>query len=172
MISSSTIGLQNYYCSYQLSDGSVVNAEINDTAGQERFRAIVQSYYRAADGCLLVYDISSRNSFDEIKNYYIKEILDRCPKNVKVILLGNKSDLESRREVTSEEASEIANRFHFFFMESSCLNNNNIANGFQLLIEQINFEMKKERIEKENDRIKITRSNSTKPKKQNCCKQV
>jgi small GTP-binding protein len=90
-----TIGLQNYFNSYKLSDGSLVNVNIIDTSGQERFRALNQNYYRNADCCLLVYDVSNRKSFEECK-YYIQQIKERCKQNIKVILLGNKTDLKKK----------------------------------------------------------------------------
>ena len=88
------MGYPNYFSTYKLSDGSLVNVNILDTAGQEKFKAVSENYYKRADCCLLVYDISSRKSFDECKNYYNINIKERCKKNVKVILLGNKTDLE------------------------------------------------------------------------------
>ena len=106
-----------------------------DTAGQERFRSINLKYFRDADCCLLVYDISDRNSFEEIKNYYNPEIKDKCPKNVKVILLGNKADLEKERKIDSEEASRLAMENDYIYMETSCLENENVADAFETLIE-------------------------------------
>ena len=92
-----------------------------DTAGQERFKAINTQYYRGSDCCLLVYDITDKKSFEEIKKYYNQEIKDKCPKHVKVILLGNKTDLENERTISSEEASELALENNYIFMETSCL---------------------------------------------------
>ena len=70
MIELYTIGNPHSFETYQLSDGSLVNVKIIDTAGQERFKSLSERYYKEADGCLLVYDISKRNTFDEIKGYY------------------------------------------------------------------------------------------------------
>jgi small GTP-binding protein len=106
-----------------------------DTAGQERFKAINTQYYRGADCCLLVYDITDKKSFEEIKKYYNQEIKDKCPKHVKVILLGNKTDLENERKISSEEASELALENNYIFMETSCLEDNNVADAFETLIE-------------------------------------
>ena len=64
LIEATTVGTPHISSSYQLSDGSLVNARIIDTGGQERFRALGHQYYQGADGCLLLYDITNRSSFD------------------------------------------------------------------------------------------------------------
>ena len=93
----STIGNPNYFTSYQLSDGSLVNVHILDTAGQEKYKSLNENYYKKASCCLLVYDISDKKSFEECKNYYNETIKEKCKENIKVILLGNKTDLEDQR---------------------------------------------------------------------------
>ena len=68
---------------YMLSDGSIINCIILDTGGAERFRAINENYYRKADGCILVYDITSEKSFNELKEYYIPKLKEKCKENIK-----------------------------------------------------------------------------------------
>ena len=114
-----------------------------DTAGQERFRAINKSYYKKADCCLLVYDITNVKSFEDCQTFYNKEIKDKCKKDIKVILLGNKSDLEPKRKISSEEAATFAVNNQYIFMETSCLKNDNVSNAFEALIEITNIEAKK-----------------------------
>ena len=75
-----TMGIDFFAKSFQLSDGSVVNCLIYDTAGQERYNSINESYYQKADAILLVYDISDRKSFEQIKNYYCPKIEELCKK--------------------------------------------------------------------------------------------
>ena len=94
-----TLGNPNYFTTYLLSDGSLVNVQIYDTAGQEKFNSLNENYYKVADCCLLVYDVTNKRSFEEIQNYYSQCIKEKCKENVKVILLGNKSDLEKKRVV-------------------------------------------------------------------------
>ena len=110
-----------------------------DTAGQEVYKALVESYYKKADCCLLVYDITNKNSFLEIKNYYSKNIKEKCKPNIKVILLGNKTDLENR-EVSSKEGVDLSLEHNYTFMETSCLKNHNVADAFETLIEETNRE--------------------------------
>jgi len=134
-----TIGTPNFFNSYKLSDGSLANIQVIDTSGQERFRSINESYYKKADCCLLVYDITNKKTFDECK-YYSKEIKERCQKNVKVILLGNKTDLEDKRVIPPEMGARLALENRYIFMETSCFKNNNVADAFQTLIEITNRE--------------------------------
>ena len=138
-----TIGIPHYFSTYKLSDGSLVNVKIIDTAGQEKFRALSKNYYKKADCCLLVYDISKKQSFEECKDFYNKNIKDKCQKDIQVIVLGNKSDLEDKREVSSEEGAKFSEENNYLFMESSCLKNTNVADAFDTLIEITNIEAKK-----------------------------
>ena len=114
-----------------------------DTAGQERFKSINTSYYRKADCCLLVYDISDKYSFDQLKDYFIETIKEKCKKNIQIILLGNKTDLEDKRQVSSEEGANLALVNNYIFLETSCLKNKNVADAFETLIEITNREAKK-----------------------------
>ena len=114
-----------------------------DTAGQERYNAIFENYYKLADCCLLVYDITSKNSFEKVKSYYIEKIKEKCRKDTKVILLGNKTDLEEEREVTQDEGKDLANENGFIFMESSCKDNYNVSDAFTTLVEMTNNEYNK-----------------------------
>ena len=138
-----TVGIPHYFSTYKLSDGSLVNVKIIDTAGQEKFRALSKNYYKKADCCLLVYDISKKQSFEECKDFYNKNIKDKCQKDIQVIVLGNKSDLEDKREVSSEEGAKFSEENNYLFMETSCLKNTNVADAFDTLIEITNIEAKK-----------------------------
>ena len=77
-------------------DDHVIRAQIWDTAGQDRYRAITSTYYRQAIGVLLVYDISRKVSFDNI-NRWLTEVRDHADEKAEIILVGNKSDLEDKR---------------------------------------------------------------------------
>ena len=70
LIKIANIGILNNFQAYQLSDGSLVAINIVDTAGQERYRSLNKSYYNRADGCLLVYDITSKDSFKELEKFF------------------------------------------------------------------------------------------------------
>ena len=169
-----TIGLPHYFSTYKLSDGSLVNVKILDTAGQEKFKSISESYYKKADCCLLVYDISKRESFEQCANYYNKNIKEKCKKDIKVIVLGNKSDLEEKRQILSEDAANFCLQNEYIFMETSCLKNTNVSDAFETLIEMTHIEAMKNQLNKAN---KVNKNLSLSKKgnknnnrnKNNCC---
>lgn len=87
--------------------GKSTKLQIWDTAGQERFRSVTRSYYRGAAGALLVYDITSRDSFNALANW-LRDARTLASPNIVILLVGNKKDLEESREVTFTEASQFA----------------------------------------------------------------
>ena len=134
--------MEYYPVAYKLSDGNVINVHIHDTCGQERFNAITESYYKKGDGILLVFDITSQKSFDKIKDYYVANIREKCKKNIPIILLGNKTDLDDKRVVSQEEAIDLAVNEEFVYKETSCLKNENVADAFETIIEIWNINNK------------------------------
>ena len=116
----------------------------------------------------MVYDVSNRKTFEEC-SYYSQQIKERCKKDVKVILLGNKTDL--KRKVSSEEGAKLALKNKYIFMETSCLKNKNVADAFQTLIETTNMEAKKNNanlIKRSASRIVLTTEEHKKEKKKKC----
>lgn len=95
-----------------------VKLQIWDTAGQESFRSITRSYYRGAAGALLVYDITRRETFDHLSSW-LEDARQHASTNMVIMLIGNKSDLESRREVRREEGEAFAREHGLVFMETS-----------------------------------------------------
>lgn len=87
--------------------GKSVKLQIWDTAGQERFRSVTRSYYRGAAGALLVYDTTSRDSYNALSNW-LNDARTLASSNIVILLVGNKKDLEEAREVTFLEASNFA----------------------------------------------------------------
>ncbi|KAK0408447.1 hypothetical protein QR680_003964 [Steinernema hermaphroditum] len=87
--------------------GKKVKLQIWDTAGQERFRSVTRSYYRGATGALLVYDIANRDSYTAVQNW-LADARSLASAQISVVLVGNKSDLEEKREVLYMEASRFA----------------------------------------------------------------
>ena len=103
----STIGVE-YLSTVIEVDGNPVKLQIWDTAGQEKFRSIAKSYFRHAVGVILVYDITSRQSFDDL-SFWLNDVHSLCDPNAAVTLIGNKLDLASSRAVTTSEATAFAN---------------------------------------------------------------
>ena len=98
--------------------------------GLERFRSLLTPFFRNVDGIILVYDITRKDSFDEIKNYFKKEIEENSKNNTKIILLGNRTDLEEQWQVPSEVGAVFAKENNYIFMETSCVKKINVAKAF------------------------------------------
>ena len=169
LINTTTIGTPHAFCSYQLSDGAFVNVKIIDTAGQEKFRSISKQFYKEADGCLLVYDITNRASFEAIQNYFLDEIKNNCKFEIKIILLGNKTDLEEERKVSSDEGANFAANNGFMFLETSCMVERSVADGFETLIELAYRDVLEKNIENTPEN-QITINKPSQNKKSGCCK--
>ena len=120
----STIGMDRRTLSFNIKNSEGNDLEIDvqlwDTAGEERFRSITTSYYKASQGLLLMYDITRRDTFDNVENW-IKSIKDSLGEEEKyvVVLIGNKVDLAKAnpesREVTTEEAENICKEKNIFW---------------------------------------------------------
>ena len=111
---------------HNVEDDRRVAVKIWDTAGQERYRAITNAYYRDAVGALLVYDITCYKSFESIDEKWHRELMENADQNIVLLLVGNKSDLEDRREVEFEEAQQYANSRGMAFIETSALDSSNV----------------------------------------------
>jgi Ras-related protein Rab-2A len=109
--------------------GKSVKLQIWDTAGQESFRSITRSYYRGASGALLVYDVTRRETFTHLQSW-----LEDAKANVNtaliIMLIGNKCDLESKRQVSREEGERFAQQNGLVFMETSAKTAQNVDDAF------------------------------------------
>ena len=110
--------------------------QIWDTAGQERFKNITASYYRGGNGVLVVYDITDRDSFENLNSWLI-EIEKNANKNVYKLLIGNKSDLEEKRKVTYQEGKDFATSNGMQFIETSAKTASKVQEAFELLTQEI-----------------------------------
>ncbi|XP_039966447.1 ras-related protein Rab-43 [Bactrocera neohumeralis] len=119
-------------------EGKQVKLQIWDTAGQERFRTITQSYYRSANGVIIVYDITKRSSFSNLQKW-IEEVRRYTASNVLLILIGNKCDLDEEREVDFEEAKQMCQYIPeiLFVMETSAKQNTNVEDAFVCLATEL-----------------------------------
>ena len=117
-------------------NGKKVKLQIWDTAGQERFKNITASYYRGGNGVLVVYDITDRDSFENLNSWLI-EIEKNANKNVYKLLIGNKSDLEDKRKVTYQEGKDFATSNGMQFIETSAKTDSKVKDAFELLTQEI-----------------------------------
>ncbi len=114
--------------------------QIWDTAGQERFKNIQASYYKGANGILVVYDITNKESFENLSSWLI-EIEKNGNKNVYKFLIGNKNDLEDQRVITKEQGDEFASINGMDFFETSAKTAYQVQEAF----EQLTRDIKKKR---------------------------
>lgn len=108
----------------------IAKVHIWDTAGNERFKSITINYYRSSHGFIYVYDITSKESFENL-DMWINLTNENCGTNAINFLVGNKSDLEKEREVTKEEGEEFAKKYDLIFIETSAKNNDNVGKLFE-----------------------------------------
>jgi len=123
-----TIGIDFKIKTIELQ-GKLVKLQIWDTAGQERFRTITQAYYRGAMGILLIYDVTTTKSWSNVRNW-VRNIQDNAPQTVNKMLIGNKSDLTQKREVTTQQGEQLAREYGMKFLETSARTNMNVQEAF------------------------------------------
>ena len=111
-----------------------------DTAGQDRFRTITSSYYRGAHGFIVVYDMTDKESYDNVVQW-LNEIDKYATDSVNKLLVGNKCDLESKRQVDTEEARAFAEERGIPFLETSAKNSTNVEESFLTMAREIQKRM-------------------------------
>ncbi|XP_051243499.1 ras-related protein Rab-37 isoform X2 [Dicentrarchus labrax] len=117
-------------------DNLKVKLQIWDTAGQERFRSVTHAYYRDAQALLLLYDITSKPSFDNIRAW-LTEIHEYAQKDVVIMLLGNKSDVAAERVVKKEDGEKLAKEYGVPFMETSAKTGLNVELAFLAIAKEL-----------------------------------
>ena len=130
----------------QIKEGGYIKAQIWDTAGEEKYKSITYHHYKKSVGGLIVYDITKKSSFENVKNWY-NDLITKAEKGCIIALIGNKLDLVERnqgnREVSKEEAQAYAEDNHMLFYETSAFNGTNINDIFEELMQTIYTERRK-----------------------------
>nr|XP_046211128.1 ras-related protein Rab-26-like isoform X2 [Oncorhynchus gorbuscha] len=124
-------------------DALKVKLQIWDTAGQERFRSVTHAYYRDAHALLLLYDVTNKASFDNIKAW-LTEIHEYAQQDVVLMLLGNKADVAHERVVKREEGEKLAKVFGVPFMETSAKSGLNVELAFTAVAKELKHRSTKE----------------------------
>lgn len=109
-----TVGVEFGSKKYEL-EGYKVKAQIWDTAGQERYKSITNAYYKGAKGAMLVYDITRKDTFDSVDKW-IPDLKTNGDEQVTILLIGNKCDLDSQRQVTKEEGENKAKLYSILYI--------------------------------------------------------
>ncbi|XP_064484593.1 ras-related protein Rab-1A [Ornithodoros turicata] len=135
----STIGVDFKIRTIELGD-KTIKLQIWDTAGQERFRTITSSYYRGAHGIIVAYDVTDQESFNNVKQW-LQEIDRYACENVNKLLVGNKSDLTTKKVVDYTTAKEFADQLGIPFLETSAKNATNVEQAFMTMAAEIKNRM-------------------------------
>ncbi|CAN8009475.1 ras-related protein Rab-1A [Ixodes scapularis] len=135
----STIGVDFKIRTIEL-EGKTIKLQIWDTAGQERFRTITSSYYRGAHGIIVAYDVTDQESFNNVKQW-LQEIDRYACENVNKLLVGNKSDLTTKKVVDYTTAKEFADHLNIPFLETSAKNATNVEQAFMTMAAEIKNRM-------------------------------
>lgn len=142
----STVGV-NFVSKYVETDkyNKIIKLQIWDTAGQERFRSIIKTYYRNVCGCIIVYDITNKISFQN-SMYWINELRQNND-SAKIIIVGNKKDLKDERKISFEDGLKMSNYYNapFFEVSSKDYVDNIFEKLVDLVMEDINYDIENER---------------------------
>ena len=163
----STLGV-DFKRKTEIIDDKQINIKVWDTAGQECFRNIQKIYYHNTEGVLLVFDLTSRQTFEQL-NYWFENIKIECPKDVAICLVGNKSDLKDHIDVSDEDINEYLKKNNNpKFFKTSAATGENIKEVFQYISREI-MEKKKEEKQNNTKRIQVVKTNMRREKKKTCC---
>ncbi|XP_065155250.1 ras-related protein Rab-37-like isoform X3 [Atheta coriaria] len=119
-------------------DQTRVKLQIWDTAGQERFRSVTHAYYRDAHALLLLYDVTNKTSYDNIRAW-LGEIREYAQDDVVIMLIGNKADAGVDRAVRREEGERLAREYNVAFMETSAKSGQNVELAFLAIARELKF---------------------------------
>jgi len=163
-----TVGIDSFNKEKILSNGKKYKIIIYDTAGQERYRSLSLNAVRRCDGIILMYDITKKNTFDSIKDWYnsIKEVVE----DFNLILIGNKCDLKDQRNVSEEEGLKEAEKYKIEYFEASAKEGINVEKSIDELLKKI-IAKKKEKFKnkKENNKMQLDAKKNASKKKHKCC---
>ena len=164
----------------ELEDKKKVKLQIWDTAGQEKYRSLAKIFYQSAAVAVLVYDITLKKSFEQIKEYWVKEIKENAPEDIIIAIAANKSDDYLNQEVTIDEGKELAKSLDALFICTSAKLGNGIDDLFKLSGEKFlnpnkniaeSYMNKNELLEQMNKKKieEIKKGNAKNKKKNKCC---
>ena len=130
-----TIGMEFKFKLFE-QNGKTTKQKIWDFSGAKKFQSIISKYYGGANGVIIIYDVTNRESFENV-DYYMKEIQEYANENICIFLWGNMIDKTSERVVTSDEGCSLAAKHNIELIETSALNGTNINELFTLISAKI-----------------------------------
>ena len=155
--------------------GKILKFEIWDTAGQEKYRSLTTMFYKDANAAVMVYDVTRKESFDEIKNYWSNQIKENSPENIILVIAGNKSDLIEQETVDEEEARNFAKELNAIFISTSAKSSEGINSLFEEIAKKhtgsTNITIKEDdgeepQVEEQKNTVKIEKGGKKQDKKE------
>ena len=133
--SKATVGVE-FGSKLFIQQGHKIKAQIWDTAGQEKYKAITSAYYKGSKGALVIYDITQKETFANIEKW-VNDLKCKGDPKITIIIIGNKSDLEEKRQISKEQGEEKAKSFGCAFLETSAFSGDNIEKAFEMMVKEI-----------------------------------
>jgi Ras-related protein Rab-1A len=166
----STIGVDFRFRTITIDD-KTVKLQIWDTAGQERFRTITSAYYRGADGIIMVYDVTSAESFDHVEEW-LSEVDRYANETTSKLLVGNKADLIEEKQVPEGTAQNFADKLGISFLETSAKTATNVDAAFLTMAKELirTKEANNPNRGSAQDKVVIKPLNPSNKQKRSCCK--
>jgi len=142
--------------------------QIWDTAGQEKYAPLAQMYYRDANVALMVYDITNRESFYNLKTWYL-ELAEKGPKNISLAIVGNKCDLRDNEQVSTSEGEKYAADCNALFMKTSAKENLGVTELFECICDKLIQEMNLDEQEVDPFKSKLIPPSKQPKQEKKCC---
>ena len=151
-----------------LENNQKIALDIWDTAGQEKYKSLTKFFYKDASAAILVYDITKKETFTNLKTYWVQQLKDYATKNIIIAVAGNKCDLYANEQVTEDEAKEFADSIEASFELTSAKSNSGVNDLYKSVAETfLNRGINNKN--KEKDDIKLNKKDIYSSKKGKCC---
>jgi len=163
-----TIGLENF-TKDEIINGKTVRIKIWDTAGQEKFQSLTKSFFRNAEGIMIVFDVTNSETYDHIIYWTqsIKIYVDSEIENIPVIIIGNKID-SNKREINKQEAQKYSQELGYPYFETSAKTGENVNKTIDYLVNQVLKRNSIIRSKRANDENGNNNVKLNKQKEENC----
>ena len=172
--SKATVGVE-FGSKLFIHENHKIKAQIWDTAGQEKYKAITGAYYKGSKGALVIYDITRKDTFANIEKW-VNDLKTTGDPKITIIIIGNKNDLADKRQVTKEEGEEKAKSFGCAFLETSAFSGDNIDKAFDIMVKEIYEKFSSDTGGDvqlspggKGEDIKLDKEKATDKKKKKCC---
>ena len=181
-----TVGVE-FGAKNEIIGDKIYRIQVYDTAGAENFRSITRTYYKSSVCAIIVYDITNRESFNNV-NVWVEDCKNETAKTIQIVLVGNKTDLEDKRQVDTEEGEQLAEKYGILFKETSAKTGENVNEILHMSAEEIAKKIEQDyyELDSEDCGIKVGKNEQVKrtqnkkggkvkiggtktPKKRKCC---